>query len=121
MELKEAAAALLAAKQAEAKAKKARLKAEADLVEAFGKVPLEGTVTKATDGYKVSVTGKLNRKLDWPAYQAAALPENLQFVEMAPKIDLKRLRAVEMIDPELVAGFVTVKPGKTGIKVEEVK
>ncbi len=121
MELKDAAALFLKAKTTENNAKEKRLQAEKDLLRVFGKIPLDGTTTKATDGYKISVTGKLTRNLDFPAYKACDLPENIQFVEMVPRINMKRLKAVEMVDPVLVASLVTVKPAKTAIKVEEVK
>ena len=44
----------------------------------------------------------------------------MQFVTLKPSIDLFKLRAIEMIDPALVAKCVTVKPAKTAIKIEEV-
>ena len=106
---------------------KARLKAAQDNIlkienQIITMIPpkLEGSQTIPLDGYRLSVTSKLNRKLDFDAYQALDLPENMQFVNMKPTIDLFKLRAIERLDPALVARCVTVKPAKTAIKIEEV-
>lgn len=120
MELKELCWRLSAAKADEQAAKEVRLKAEDDLLAALGQQKMEGTTTTATDGYKITVTAKLTRKLDYDRYQQMGLPENLQFVKYKPEIDLKRLRAIEMVDPALVASCVTVAPAKPAIKLEEV-
>jgi len=104
------------AKAAEAAAKEERLMAEAALLAAVRPSKLEGTETKATDG----VTSKLSRSLDYDAYRAMDLPENIAFVDMKPTINLKNLRMIERLDPALVAQCVTVKPAKPSIKVQEV-
>ena len=80
----------------------------------------EGSQTIPVPGYRLTTTHKVSRKLDFDAYQALALPESLAFVTMKPSIDLFKLRAIEMLDPALVAQCVTVKPAKTSIKIEEV-
>jgi hypothetical protein len=108
------------AKAAEAAAKEERLMAEAALLAAVRPSKLEGTETRATDGFKVSVTSKLSRSLDYDAYRAMDLPENIAFVDMKPTINLKNLRMIERLDPALVAQCVTVKPAKPSIKVQEV-
>ena len=108
------------AKAAEAAAKEERLRAEAELLAVVKPSKLEGTETKATDGFKVSITTKLNRSLDFDAYRAMDLPENMAFVDLKPSINLKSLRMIERLDPALVAQCVTVKPAKPSIKVQEV-
>ena len=108
------------AKNNEALAKKQRLQAETELIAAMCPAKLEGTETKATDGFKVSVTSKLNRSLDYEKYQSLGIPENMSFVDLRPAINLKNLRMIERLDPELVAQCVTVKPAKPALKVEEV-
>jgi len=108
------------AKAREAAAKEERLKVEAELLAAIKPEKLEGTETRATDGFKVSVTSKLSRSLDYDAYQSLGLPENMSFVDLKPAINLKNLRMIERLDPALVAQCVTVKPAKPSIKVEEV-
>lgn len=111
---------LLAAKAKEAAAKQERLSLEAEILSAFKSTKLEGTETKATDGFKVSVTNKLNRILDYKAYKSIHLPENLAFVALKPHIDLKKMRIIEATNPTLVAQCVTVKPAKPAIKIKEV-
>ena len=119
--MKELCKKLMEAKAVEAAAKEERLKIEAELISAFDPTKLEGTETKATTGFKVSVTSKLNRTLDIDAYQAMNLPENMQFVDFKPAINLKNLRMIERLDPGLSAQCVTVKPAKPSIKIEEVE
>jgi len=118
--MKEICQKYLEAKAAESAAKEERLKAEAELLEAVKPSKIEGTETKATDGFKVSVTSKLSRKLDLDAYKAMDLPGNMAFVDFKPAINLKNLRMMERMDPTIVAQCVTVKPSKPTIKVEEV-
>lgn len=108
------------AKAKEAAAKEDRLMVEAELLSAIKPTKVEGTETKATDGYKVSVTTKLSRSLDYDRYQALELPDNMAFVDLKPSINLKNLRMIERLDPALVAQCVTVKPAKPSIKIEEV-
>jgi len=108
------------AKENEQLAKEGRLEAEKALLDAIRLEKQEGTETFATEGFKIKITSKLTRSLDFPAYQALDLPANLAFVEMKPAIDLKRLRAIEMVDPAIVASCITVKPAKPSIKIEEV-
>ena len=81
---------------------------------------LEGSQSIPVPGYRLTTTHKVSRKLDFDAYQALALPESLAFVTMKPTIDLFKLRAIELLDPALIAKCVTVKPAKTAIKIEEV-
>ncbi len=118
--MKELCQKFIMAKAKEAAAKAERLKVEKELLEVANPTKLEGTETTATDGFKISVTSKLTRKLDIDAYASLELPENMQFVDYTPKINLKNLRMLERIDPNLVAKCVTVKPAKPSIKVMEV-
>ena len=79
---------------------------------------LEGAQTIPVPGFKLTTTHKLTRTLDYDAYQALDLPESMEFVDLKPSIDLFKLRAIERLDPALVAQCVTVKPAKTAIKAE---
>lgn len=118
--MKELCQKYLQAKAAEQAAKDARLEAEAALLEMFHPSKDEGTETKATEGFKISVTSKLTRQLDIDAYNAMSLPDNMTFVDFKPAINLKNLRMMERLDPAIVAQCITVKPAKPSIKVEEV-
>jgi|GEM_PF-3458780 len=108
---------LIAAKEYAAEAKKEVLRIE-NLILDLAPEKLEGSQTLPTSGYKITLTHKLTRKLDYDAYRALDLPDNLQFVNLKPAIDLFRLRAIERLDPSLVAQCVTTKPAKTAVKVE---
>ena len=114
--MKELCEAYLRSKEAEVNAKAVRIAAEEALIQAIGPSKLEGTETHATDGFKISVTSKLTRKLDFDSYVGLGL----DFVDMVPKINLANLRVYEKTNPELVAVCVTSKPAKTSIKVTEV-
>ena len=81
---------------------------------------LEGTISKNTDHIEVTITKKLTRKLDLEAYQAMDLPDNAQFVDFKPSINIKRMRAVEQLEPSIVEACVTIKPAKTAVKIVEV-
>jgi len=112
--------AFVMAKAREQAAKETRLVAETELIKAIGPTKLEGTETKATGGFKVSITSKLTRKLDYGAYQELGLAKDLAFVDMKPVINLKNLRIIEKINPVLAAKCVTSKPAKPALKVEGV-
>ena len=111
---------LLKAKADEISAKNKRIEIEDKIAALFDQSKLEGTETKKTPRFKVSVTSKLTRKLDYEKYRALQLPENLGFVNLKPEINLKNLRMMEKIDPAIVIQCVTVTPAKKTIKVEEV-
>jgi len=118
--MKELCQKFLEAKAKESAAKAERITIEADLISAVNPAKLEGTETRATDGFKIKITNKLNRSLDYDRYLSLDLPHQMQFVDHKPTINLKTLRVVEKVDPALVAQCVTVKPAKPSIKIEEV-
>lgn len=110
------------AKEDEAAAKERRLEVEGQIVAAMTDLKEEGTTTEKTDYFKVSVTTKLTRTLDYPAYLdlESQIPEGIRCVTLKPEIDLKKLRAMEMVRPGFSAQFVTTKPSKPTIKVEAI-
>lgn len=82
----------------------------------------EGTDKAETGQYRVTVTSKLTRTLDYEAYLAIedGLPEGVRCVDLKPSLNLKKLRALEMVDPDLPAHFITTKAAKPSVKVEVV-
>jgi hypothetical protein len=85
----------------------------------------EGTVSDKSDCFKITVTRKFTRSLDSKVYseEKTNIPPDLDPVVMTPKLDLKRLRAIESANPTLFAicqKFITVKPAKVAVKVTEV-
>jgi len=82
----------------------------------------EGTDHAIIGNHKVTVTNKLNRKLDFKAYSKLedTLPEGVRCVDYKPTINMKKLRALEMLDMNLVAQFITTSPAKPSVKIEIV-
>ena len=118
---------LMIAKSEEAKAKKERIMLEEGIA-ALLPGEDEGSITEKDDfhKFKVTVTRKFNRSLDSKVYseEKTNIPPDLDPVIMTPKLDLKRLRAIESANPPLFAicqKFITVKPAKVAVKVVEVE
>ena len=80
----------------------------------------EGTDSAKKGIYKITVTNKLTRSLDYPAYLAIEndIPEGIRCVTMKPELDIKKLRAMEMVRPGFSAAFVTSRPAKPSVKIE---
>ena len=85
---------------------------------------LEGTTSAEVDGLKVKVVRKLNRTIDedehdkWTGVLGPVDP-----IIYKPALDLKKLRAIELGNPEMYKvcqKFITVKPAKISVTVEEV-
>lgn len=110
---------LVMAKAAEDDAKTQRVAIETEIAQMLATGP-EGTDKAEAGMYKVTVSSKLTRSLDYPAYCAIEkdLPEGVRFVDLKPSINLKKLRALEMVDPSIVSQCVTTKPAKPSVKVE---
>lgn len=120
------AAALEAAKIAEAAATAKRLDAEQALVAAV-EAKNEGSVTARGNQYKATVTFGVNRTIDAAALDAvrARIPVALfeQAVEYAPKLRLPGLRYLQSNEPDtyaVLAQAITAKPAKPSVKVESI-
>lgn len=86
----------------------------------------EGSVTVKSKWFKVTLTTKLDRKLDEEVWSSIhdSIPENLRPVKNKLVIDLPLLRALQVANAEffkLASKAITVKPAKTGVKVERVE
>lgn len=112
---------LVSAKQKEDEYKAIRVDLEEQVAEIL-KTTEEGTDKAETDQYKITVTNKLTRTLDYPAYLAIEtdIPEGIRCVKLKPELDMKKLRAMEMVRPGFSAQFVTSRPAKPSVKVEVV-
>ena len=117
MLLEDLCGGLFAAKQMMAFAKYEVLRIE-KLILDYAPEKLEGSQTLHPTGFKITITHKLNRSLDYDAYQALEVHPEFEFVTLKPTIDLAALRIVENINPALVAKCVTTKPAKIAVKVE---
>jgi hypothetical protein len=114
----------LEAKRAENAANAARIKIEEQLAEALD-VPDEGSKTHKIEGFKITLNQPVARKLDaviWEKVKQHISPE------MAPvKVKLepdatgcKWLAANDAKTWRKIASAFETKPGKVGVKVEEV-
>lgn len=110
-------------KRAEELARESRASAEQKLVALAKFEKLEGSSTIKNGDYKISLTAKLDRKLDVDAYLAIEnnLPENMRPIKTKVELDLKGLKWMEENASEqyaIVAPCITTKPAKTAVKVE---
>ncbi len=113
------------AKQAEDQAKKTRTEIEQQMLEVLAFNKPEGSETIKTDTFKVTLTGKLNRKLDTHKWEQVkeSIPPQLNPVEesISYKIIDKGIRYLEANEPDtykLIAPCLTTTPAKTAVKVE---
>lgn len=86
----------------------------------------EGSITEQAGDFKLSVTFKLNRKLDESIWARIRndIPTNLHPVRYKPEVDTKGVRWLQNNEPELyrvLAEALTVKPAKPYIKLEPVE
>lgn len=123
--LAQLAAAWQAAKADEKAANARRLEIEEQIVDLFP-VGVEGTDTIEHDGIKVKVTHKLVRSVDTKSLQAhwnslSAFAQDV-FTWKA-ELAMPALRRLQENHPDLypsIAVFITSKPAKPSITVEEV-
>lgn len=119
MNIEETAQRITELKEREDAAKNERTALENELAAAIA-TKEEGTESRTAGNYKITVTSKLTRTLDYPAYQAIEndIPEGVRCVKFEPKLDLKKLRAMDLVRPGFSAQFITTKPAKASVKVE---
>ena len=118
------ARAWLEAKREENAANAKRLKIEAELAQ-FVEIPNEGSKTHKFDGFKITVTQPVTRKLDEAAWAKleAKCPPKLRPIKVKVEADATGCKYLMNNEParwkRIAAAFET-KPGKPGFKVEEV-
>ncbi len=119
MNIEEIAYRIVELKEREAELKAERTELEDELAAAIA-TKEEGTESRTAGQYKITVSSKLNRTLDYPAYQAIEndIPEGVRCVKFEPKLDLKKLRAMDLVRPGFSAAFITTKPAKPSVKIE---
>ena len=120
--LKELAAAWLAAKKEEGAANRRRIEIEERIVALTGKKD-EGAQAHEADGFNVTVTGKVTRKMDWAAWEKVKgrIPANLRPVKTKPELDEKGVKYLQANEPKIYAMLpITVTPAKTAIDVKEI-
>lgn len=118
------AQAWLDAKRAEAKANAERLKIEAQLSEAI-EIPEEGSKTHKLEGFKITVTQPVTRKLDeasWEKVKDRIAPDMwpVKTKIEADATGCKYLATNEPKEWRKIASAFEAKPGKVGFKVEVI-
>lgn len=116
------AQAWLDAKRAESAANAQRLQIEKELCGALD-VPDEGSKTIKIDGFKITVTQPITRKIDLDAWEKvkAHCPENLLPVKTKIEADGTGCKYLAEKEPKIwakIAKAFTSTPAKTAIKVE---
>tara|TARA_R110000868_G_scaffold45282_10_gene150393 strand:- start:652 stop:1056 length:405 start_codon:yes stop_codon:yes gene_type:complete len=107
------------AKNEEVSANKRRIEIEEEVL-SFLTSKIEGAESHQVGPYKVTLTGRLNRKVDWDFVQKLGIPENMLPVKQKPELDLKGLRYLENNEPEFYKNFckaLTIEPAKTSVTV----
>lgn len=114
---------LAAAKAAEVLASKDRIKLEEQIVERLGAKPEGATTHELTNGFKVTVTGKMTYKADMEMLMqlASALPPNMRPIKVEPKLDETGAKYLRNNEPEvwaMLAPAITIKPAKTSVEIK---
>ena len=113
---------LFQAKLDEEKAKEQRIALEEELIGLVG-AKEEGAQTHTIGEYKITITGVLNRKIDWDTFDAsiaAKIPESLQPVKIKRELDETGVKYLQNNEPQLykhLAKALTIKAGKTNVKI----
>lgn len=113
----------LDAKKAETKATADRVGVEEKIVALTGKKD-EGAQTHDAGAFKVAVTGKVTRKMDWDKWDAvkATIPTNLHPVKMKPELDERGVKYLQDNEPEIYKLLpIEIKPAKTAVEVRSKK
>ena len=113
---------LFEAREAEKQANERRVELEEELIALLGQKE-EGSQTHEVGDYKVTITGKLIRKIDWDLYDksiAAKIPESLQPVKVKRELDDSGVKYLANNEPQiyrLLAKALTIKPAKTAVNI----
>lgn len=123
-DLERLAAAWRSAKQAETLANTQRLAIEAELAKLV-EVPSEGSKTHKIEGYKITVTQTVARKVDAAAWEKvkAKIPLEMWPIKVKIEADATGCKYLMNNEPRMwkaVASAFEAKPGKPGFKVEEL-
>lgn len=116
---------LVLAKKAESSANKVRVALEEELIKIVGYDKVEGAQTFSFDEYKVTITGKLNRKVeDVQALHMACidlkLSPDLHPIRTRVEVDQTALRYLAHNEVEIfakLAKFVVTEPAKTAVSI----
>ncbi len=110
------------AKASETRFNEIRVSIEADILALAIPKP-EGSATTKTPLWKITTTGKMNRKLDIEAFDAIAaqIPADLHPIKITRTLDEKGFDWIKTNRPDLfalISPAVTTTPAKTAVKCE---
>ena len=113
--------AWLDAKNTEQSANRRRLAIEKEITNALS-TKNEGSITHEIDGYKVTLTQSLNRKIDVDIWDKVAIhiTHAMAPVKVKYEVDAKQLKYLQNNEPELwrlIAPAFTTTPAKVGVKI----
>ncbi len=111
-------------KSAEETAKARRIEIEEAIVTQLG-VREEGSQTHDLGTHKIIVTGVINRTLDKEVWESIKekIAEDRRPVTYEPKLDVAGVKWLQKNDPDTYRVFaqaLTIKPGKTNVKVTAI-
>lgn len=114
---------LIAAKAAEARANKARVAIEEQLIEVLGSKPEGAETHDLGNGLKVTITGKLTYKADMDQLMqlCGSLPANMRPLKVETKLDEAGAKYLKNNEPEvwaMLAKAITVAPAKTAVSIK---
>ncbi len=113
----------LAAKKAEQTANAQRVAIEDQIIALTGKRD-EGAKTVDVSGFKITVTGKISRKMDWMAWETikAQIPADMHPVKLKPELDEKGVKWLAEHQPDIYKLLpIEVKPAKTAVEIKPVE
>lgn len=107
-------------KATESQATAERIAIEDKIVALTGKRD-EGAQTVAAGDYKITITGKLSRKMDWQAWESVKtqIPQELHPVKLKPELDEKGVKWLAQHQPDYYRLLpIEAKPAKTAISIK---
>ena len=113
---------LYEARQVEREANERRVELEEELIALVG-AREEGSKTHTIGDFKITITGKLNRKIDWEIFDdsiASQIPESLQPVKIKRELDKTGVKYLANNEPQLyklLSKALTIKPAKTAVTI----
>ena len=115
----DSAAEWMDAKNDEIAANKRRVEIEEELA-GFLSHKAEGATSHQIGPYKVTLTGRLNRKVDYDVLEKLNIPAALLPIKYKPELELKGVRYLEDNEPEVFKTFskaMTIEPAKLSVTV----
>lgn len=118
--LKDMAVAWMAAKKNEQNATALRVAIEERIISLTGKRD-EGAQTHTAEEFKVTVTGKVTRTMDWTAWALvkSQVPVDLHPVKLRQELDERGVKYLQQNEPHIYSLLpITIKPAKTAVSIE---